>query len=119
MIHDEIIVVFHLLPLFTTSMLFYFICTANSSIWVINSDTISTIHINTDGIWIKKSFIRVYINKCWLSTTQYFIGLFELETNESPKRIIQVFNNSINNFLINPNIILYYSYSLNICEYSE
>ena len=71
----------------------------------------------------KKSFMRVYINKCWSSLTwlifrdTHFIGPLEIKPNDSPKRhIVQAQNNLINIFKINANI-WYHVFSSNIHEY--
>ena len=69
----------------------------------------------------KKTLIRVHIAWCCLALhvrlfkDTHFIGPLELEANDPPKiPVVQALNNSINSFLINPNIILSCVFSLNI-----
>ena len=79
------------------------------SIWIItsnanNSVTNSTILVNTNSKWIKRSFIRVYINnRCssltWLIITKgaHLISPLELKANDALKLpIVQTLNNPIN-----------------------
>ena len=78
--------------------IFYFIWNTYSSKWIINS-TFTTL-INTEDT--------------------HFIRHSNLEANDSPKCLVmKVLINPINNFLINPNIILYCIFSLNIYEYPK
>ena len=75
-IHAELKILFHLL--LTSSWILcdlYFCFGGNicSTVWIINSITISNTLINADRKLIIKGFIRVYIDECWFSLTWLII----------------------------------------------
>ena len=68
-------------------------------------------------------FMSVIVGLAWhgrLLKDTRFIGPLELDANDLTKiTAVKTFNNPINIFIINPNIILYRVFSLNIYEYPK
>ena len=88
------------------------------SISIISSIVTSITLINANSKRIIKRFIRDLEMVDCLDT--YFLRPSELETNDSPKLPVKEdLNNSIKFFVINPNIISYCVFSLDIYEYPK
>ena len=118
-IHSELRILFHLLlKLKLNAFTFIFFTLFGTHTQEYGSSVVfitsSTTFINADYQWIKKSFIRAYIKKCW-STLQgqffrdmHFICPSDLEAQDSPKRaVVKSLDNPIGIFQSNQNIILY------------
>ena len=111
-VHAELKILFQLpMALLLLHSCFFFIWNAHLTIWIINGATTfiwminSATLINTNSKWIKKNLLEFILTSVglawhgWLFKDTYFMGIFKLETNNSPKLPIeQMLNNPINIF---------------------